>query len=334
MKNYIKILILVIFAAVTLKAETEPSLFKVYLKMDKLKFQESEDIILHINIKNLSGERNSFTAYDRDDFRGMSYTTFQPVVYDMSGRMAELIVPYKMQNKSIEQILPDLLDRNIELGPNETFTHTVNLAKFFKLSPGIKYRVRGLFYPDIKSELMIKGDNELIFKLDNDRSFVNIRSGMVEKTEDRSYSREIAPSEIITLALNAEKNNDWERLRKYIFIEKLISSYSRYVRIYDQSDSAGRKEIEDDFIKFLSRDRHDYIVDFKIIKEFKDDKNNKAFVEALVERSGYKKADRFKYIYTLEKKEFTEKYTNKKSYEQNLWLITNVDAVIMKGGTK
>jgi hypothetical protein len=239
-----------------------------------------------------------------------------------------------MENKTIEQILPDLLDRKIELGPGETFTHTVNLSKFFKLKPGVKYRVRGLFYPDIKNELMIKGDNELIFKVDNDRSFVNIRSGMVEKSEDRSYSREIAPSEVITLALNAEKNNDWERLRKYIFIEKLITSYSRYVRIYDQSDSAGKKEIEEDFIKHLSRDRHDYIVDFKIIKEFKDDKKNKAYVEALVDRSGFKKPNRYKYIYTLEKKELTEQYTNKKSYEQNLWLITNVDAVIMKGGMK
>jgi hypothetical protein len=264
----------------------------------------------------------------------MSYTTFQPVVYDMNGRLAELIVPYKMENKTIEQIMPDLLDRNIELGPDETFTHTVNLSKFFKLKPGVKYRVRGLFYPDIKNDLFIKGDNELIFKVDNDRSFVKIRSGIVEKAEDRTYSREIAPSEVITLALNAEKNNDWERLRKYIFIEKLINSYSRFVKDYNQSDSAEKKEIEENFVKYLSRDRHDYIVDFKILKEFKDEKGNKAFVEALVERSGYKKPNRYKYIYTLEKKELTEQYTNKKSYDHDLWLITNLDAVIMKGGTK
>ncbi|HRX17263.1 MAG TPA: hypothetical protein P5123_13180, partial [Spirochaetota bacterium] len=147
--------------------------FSVYLKMEKLKFYNSEDIILHVVIKNITDEVASFYVFDppgREDMfnreRGdtADYNTFKPVVYDMTGRNAELIVPYMASGSDLKETLSWMTRREIKLGPGESFTRSLNLGKMYRLQSDTDYRVKLHFFPftgDPDEEKISISDNEL-----------------------------------------------------------------------------------------------------------------------------------------------------------------------------
>ena len=77
----------------------DDKVFKVFLVMDKLAFEENEKILLHINIKNITDDIGSFKIYDA------VYTSFRPVVYDIKGRELETTVPYRLKDKTQPRLL-------------------------------------------------------------------------------------------------------------------------------------------------------------------------------------------------------------------------------------
>ena len=54
---------------------------------------------LKICIKNISGKKVSFKIYEGKKYNYPDFTTFQPYVYDIMGRNAELTVPYRLKGK-------------------------------------------------------------------------------------------------------------------------------------------------------------------------------------------------------------------------------------------
>ena len=104
---------------------------------------------------------------------------------------------------------------------------------------------------------------------------------------------------------------------KYIETEKFINSYSDFARRYNLAKfNKERLKIEQEFIKFLTRRRDDFLLDFKIISEGID--NRISYVSVVVSRKGVRKRERYKYHYTLEK-------------FKNLWLIIKMEATVLKG---
>ena len=286
------------------KRDNPKSVFRVFLQMDRLSFEDNETVNLNMCIKNNSKRNKSFKVYD------FGYTTFQPVVYDISGREAEIIVSYRLMNRDITDVVKRCKYRVIELSPDETIIHSVNLKNIYNLKIGVEYRVRGFFSPDVKSLQAIPSENQLTFKIVKSRGFVK-KSGI------ERMSRSISPSEIVLLVLTAEKNRDWDNFYKYIKLESYINAFSNYVRIYNEADGKKRLKIIDDFIKFLSRRRSDYIVNFKILEESVLKERNIAYVDAEVTRFGPKKPFVYTYKYTLER-------------FRNFWLIIDVEAIVRK----
>jgi len=118
--------------------------------------------------------------------------------------------------------------------------------------------------------------------------------------------------------MDAEKNKNWSRMLKYINIEEFINSFSDFVKLYSRAGSFEKKEIEDKFSRFLSRERPDYILDFKITGEEIDSNGKFAHVNVIVDRFGVRITERYLYRFVLEKKE-------------KLWLINSLEASVMKG---
>jgi len=284
---------------------------RIFQILDKKSYFSDEDIVLKICIKNISKEKQSITIYDCNKCPSSNYTTFQPVIYDMQGREAEIIVPYKLENRALSEVIKELEPRQIQLAPNEMFIYSVNIKTIYNLKEKSDYRVKSFFFPDFKENKVILSDNELKFKIAKTR---------IDIKRLKKKGREIAntPIEIILLILNAEKSKKRDRFVKYINIEKFINSYSNYIGKYNRADDEEKLIIEKDFIKFLLRDRHDYILDYHILREEIDTENKTAYVNVIVDRFGVKITDRYKYRYTLEK-------------AKNLWLVTDLEATIMKG---
>lgn len=285
--------------------------FNVYLRMDKQNFFLEEDVILKICVKNRSAKKISIDIYEKEGYTVPSYATFQPVVYDLMGRDAEIIIPYRLESRNISDVINDMKKRRIELAPDEVLIHPINLKDVYNLKPDKKYRVRSFFFPDFANRDTIRSNNELSFRI------IHVKRDK-EKPVEKGINRKISPPEVILLVLNAEKNQDWKRMLKYLDIEKYINSYSNYIRIYNLANNYEKKRVEEDFVKFLSRERNDYILDFKITRDEIINNDNLAYVDVIMDRFGVKRTHRYKYRYTLEK------------YE-NFWLVINLEASHMKG---
>ncbi len=279
--------------------------FVLVIQMDRSSFAEDEPVALNLIIKNTSDQKEHFVSYD------VSYTTYQPVVYDAQGREAAITVPYRLMNRSVEEVIRDLYPRAIELLPNETLTHTVNLRNLYDLRTGSEYRVRGFFLPDMQNPSALPSSNILSFKI--------VRApGLVKKSGVVRQERGVSPSEVVLLALTAEKNETWDRLYKYIKAESFINAFPDYVRLYNAADDIEKLKILEDFAKFLARHRDDYIRDFSVTDEVFLPGKNIAYVDVVVNRYGPRLPFRYKYRYTLEK-------------TRDHWLIIDLEATVVKG---
>ncbi len=302
----------------------------VTLHLEKQKYHNSEDIMLNIRIKNVTDDEVSFFIYDSpkrsdifDKARGddADFTTFKPVVFDMKGRNAELVVPYIVSGKDSRETISWMKKREVRLGAGETFMHTQNLRRIYNLEPDKNYRLKLHFFPFIgegdDENKVIVSSNELSFKVINDRAYLPYSA----RTPG---SVMLNPGEVIHLLLNAEKENQWERSLKYIDMDKFIHSYPDFSRRYDLADDYDKKIIENDFTRFLVNRKNEYLVDYRIINEEVDSTGLVSYVTVDASRNSIMRPKRFRYVYRLEKS----------SENDSLWLVSGLEASVVKGGKK
>lgn len=300
--------------------------FSVNLFLDKQKYHNSEDIMLNIQIKNVTDDPVSFFIYDSpkrsdlfDKARGddADYTTFKPVVYDMKGKNGELVVPYIISGKNARETLSWMIKREIKLGPGEIFMHTQNLRRIYNFEADKKYRLKLHFFPFMgepeDENKIVLSSNELSFKVIKDRVYMPFQA-------KNASGVKLNASEVVLLLLNAEKDGEWERALKYIDLDKFIHSYPDFSRNYDIADDYDKKIIEQNFIRYLVNRKNDYLVDFKIINEEIDSTGLVSYVSVSASRNSMIKPLRFRYVYRLEK-------NNESDY---LWLVSGLEATIIK----
>jgi hypothetical protein len=297
----------------------------VILSTPKFNYAFNEEILLNIHVKNVTDNVITFHVYDspersdiynrpRGDISG--YTTFQPVVYDMMGRNAELIVPYIIGAEDMDETLSWMIKREIRLGPGETFIRTQNLKNIYKFEKDRDYRLKLNFFPDLgvkENSSALMSSNEVKFRVTSDRVYLS-----KDKPDPDSIS--LTPSEVVLLVLNAEYENRFARGLKYIDIEKYINSYPEFTRRYNLADDFGKKIIEKEFIRYLTLKRKDYLLNFEIINEEFPDSGTVAFVDVIAERKSILKPDRYRYRFRLEKSK----------PEDKTWLLAGLEASVAK----
>ncbi|MDY6967299.1 MAG: hypothetical protein SVR08_01405 [Spirochaetota bacterium] len=278
------------------------SRFRVSLYTDSLSFKSNVPIILNIRVDNISNRKESFYIYDE------VYTSFQPVIYDIKGREAEIIVPYRLKQIGIDKVLKNQNPRVITLSTNESIIHSINLRNIYNLKVNTIYRVKGFFFPRVKNHIAIPSDNILTFKVLESKA-------VVKKSEIKKIDHTITPSEIILLVLSAEQNGDWDKYIKYFKLENYINAFPNYVNIYNKADDKKRLKIIGNFVKFITRKRSDYILSFNILNESVFREKNIAYVEVEVRRFGLSKPFIYKYKYTMQMYNY-------------FWLIIDVEATV------
>lgn len=309
-KKLILAFIIIFIVNVVYGVEKKENPFSINIKFNRLKFNINEPVALKMSVKNISDKNADVNIYDNGNSRKPVYTTFQPVVLDMMGREAEIIVKYRLENRDRDEILKEFKKRKLTLAPSEELSHTINLRSLYRLEPDIKYRVKGFFFPDFagKEEPFIS--NEITFMISG-------RMKVPDIYKPASITHNVSPGEIVNLSLTAEKDKNWKRMFKYYRIEKYISSYPEYIRAYNLSDKAGKMRIENEFMAFLSRERSDYILDFNVLGSEIEEGGKIAYVNARVKRFAPGIPDKYLYRFTLER-------------YKNIWLIISLEATVMK----
>jgi hypothetical protein len=314
MKIFIFFASLMLAMLVCIHAESgvyEPDKLRVHLRLDKKVFYSDEAVILQVFVKNISEKKNFFEVYDTSDSESGEFVSFQPLVFDMKGREAEITVRYKLENRDVHDVIRGLDKRLVELAPGEVFVHSVDLKELYKLSMGTPYRLKSLFYPAFDDIGAIKSENELSFKIIEEKRY-NKPDGV------QTIDRNISPQEVIVLTLSAEKNRNWDNFLKYVHVEKYINAYPEFIQKYIKANFNEKYQIEKEFIKYITRDRDDYLLDFKIMKEEFENSKKTAYVDVVEERFGARWNYRYRYRYTLE-------------MYKNMWLITDEEVTYLKG---
>ncbi|HOD14784.1 MAG TPA: hypothetical protein PK307_08110 [Spirochaetota bacterium] len=309
-KRTIIIALLLIASISAFSMVYEPDKLRVHIRLDKKTYYADEEINLQVCVKNISEKKNYFEVYDSSESDSALYTTFQPIVFDMKGREEKPTVT-GFDERNAADLVKGLDKRMIELGPGEMFTHTVNVKDLFELKLNTMYRIQGLFYPDFEENRLIKADNELVFKIIEQKHYS-------KPSDVDAIDRSISPKEVMLLTLKAEKDRDWSNWKKYVNIEKYINAFPEFVQKYYRANYEEKKEIEKDFIAFATRERDDYLVDYRVIDEMIEKDRAVAYVDVIVDRFGIRKTNRYKCRYTLEQ-------------YRNLWLVTDEEATVMKG---
>lgn len=320
------IIMILFFAGSQVAFSKDTHAFRVIINTDKLKYFNSDEIILKINIKNITDEPAVFYVYDspqRTDIfnreRGdtADYTTFKPVVYDMNGKNAELLVPYITGEKNQAETLSWMIKREIKLGPGETFTHTQNLRKIYNLPSDKNYRMKLHFFPFIGDKddenLAVVSSNEIKFRITRDRAYVPFQP------KDPNSVR-LTPGEVVLLLISAEREKNTERAIKYLDIDKFIHSYPDFSRRYDIADDVEKKDIEKEFIRYLINRKEDPLAEYRIISEEPEASGTVAYVTVEAMRNGLIKPARFRYVYRLEKNAETD----------YIWLVAGLEAQVIR----
>jgi hypothetical protein len=300
--------------------------FRVHLHTDKLKFYNNDEIIVKISIKNITDAPATFYLYDSpertdifDRKRGdtADYTTFKPVVYDVNGKNAELVVPYVTSDKSAVETLSWMIKREIKLGPGEIFTHSQNLRRIYDILPEKNYRLKLHFFPYIGDKddenLVVVSSNEIKFRVTRDKAYEAF------KPKDPNSVR-LSPSEVVLLLISAERDGNAERAIKYLEIDKFIHSYPDFSRRYDISDDTDKKNIEKEFIRYLINKRDDPLAEYRIVSEEIESSGVVAYVSVEAKREGLIRPSRFRYVYRLEKNAETD----------YIWLVAGLEALVIR----
>ncbi len=287
--------------------------FRVQISMDQYAYDGDGPVKLHIRVLNSAFRQEIFKVAD------VEYLTFQPVVYAPNGREAEIVVSHRLKKVSKQEVLKDIVPRTIILSRNETFIHTVDLKKIYKISALGEYRVRVYFMPDPEKDFAIPSENVARFKIVRPADYAsNSLYGPVREKRVEPSRFSLSPREVVMLFLAAEKEKKWDNYFKYVKLESYIQSFPEFGKLYNASDDVEKLKIEDEFITFIKKGREDYITGFSVGKESMVEGNRIAYVDSGVSRYGTKFGFSYTYKYTLEKFD-------------TLWLITGVEATLRKG---
>jgi len=300
--------------------------FRVHLHTDKLKFYNNDEIIVKISIKNVTDEPAVFYLYDSPDRSDIfdrkrgdtaDYTTFKPVVFDMNGKNAELIVPYIIEDKNTVETLSWMVKREIKLGPGEIFTHSQNLRRIYNILPEKNYRLKLHFFPYIGDKddenLVVVSSNEIKFRVTRDKAYEAFKP-------KEPNSVRLSPSEVVLLLISAEREGSTERAVKYLDIDKFIHSYPDFSRRYDISDDIDKKNIEKEFIRYLINKRDNPLAEYRIVSEEIESSGVVAYVSVEAKREGLIRPSRFRYVYRLEKNAETD----------YIWLVAGLEALVIR----
>ncbi len=300
-------LFLLFLICISLHAQdyTEGSPFKVRLHSDFRSFSDEDHVYIDASVTNISDKTEKFYRFD------IEYTTFQPIVFDNSGREAETTVSYRIDNNTADQMVRGSSPRVIKLAPQETFTVRLNLADYYDINPGTNYRVRLLFLPDASRKEPVAAANIYRFTVDPRTSSAAGTSAIPEADMETG----IQPHEVMRLFFTAEKNESWNNYLKYIKEEEYIYSFPEYASQYVGAGGPAKKQVLENFKTFLISYRPDALIDFEILDETITDE--RATVQVRARRQAARQP--FVYVYTFS----LEKYS---AY----WKITGVEASLSR----
>jgi len=237
------------------------------------------------------------------------HTSFRLVAQKPDGLMEELKVPWFLQGirwtEEERKIYYGRENRDakyIMLESGECFSRRILLDEVYRMQPGQRYSLKGYFFPDFLyyNSQYILSKNSIRIRLENPSSVAVKRSARAQQQNPGIDG--IGADEVVFLYLKGFIEGKKRLVLKYLDLPQFIQAFDAYARDFNGQSSARQQEALERFEEYLIRSRHDYLMDFRIVRTEMDAPDApRAFVHAYIKRYGGAVPILFQYIYTLEK---------------------------------
>jgi len=215
------------------------------------------------------------------------------------------------------QVNQPVLFREISLEPGEKYALVVALTDFTAVDKPGSYSLRGQFYPELNLSAAspVMKSNTLSLNLRPAVLFPEERA-LIEAETGVLLSREsLPPDEVVTYALHARQQSQWEKFFLYLDLESLYLKKPERARSYQRLAEEGRRAALEQFKKELKLEKVDQDIlvipsSFEILKTTYTPTEAEVLVKA-----------RFKYRDYTELKRYTFALTRK----DRIWLISDYE---------
>lgn len=291
---------------------------KIKIESPKISFRENEEIPLEFIISNKGKEvLRLFPS-------GRSHETFQVAVKDETG---DTILPVtypslddpKWKRRNTILSLDGYESKEIVLHPHESYSRSIDINQFYRLTPGKKYYIHGYFYPNYLEEKdnFYKAEGVISFYLEERE-----KERLLPNRENIDLNATgLSPEEAIYLFLGSEKKKNWPHHFKWIDLSEYILSYDSFAYSFTQAEPRNRDLVLEDFKEYLKTSPSGKLAFYQVLSTEKlSDETVK--VNVYVEREGRRKPQKFEYQYLLRREDNPYK---------GFWKIISIQAKVVKG---
>ena len=273
----------------------------VHLEIERNRFNAGEEIPVQIKVKNKGYQTVRIYPYEKPN------QSFQFFLSDRQGReIPQDFDPaaWKKREKGARVIdLQGERNKEIILGPEESFEKILYLNDFYDLKPNRNYRLWLYFYPG-KGKLFARSQNLVTFRIIEKRTQQKKRGLLYPKKQN---SLKLSPEETVYLFLSAEMQKNWSDYLKYLDLKKYIVTYSNYASRYAEAEAQERDLVLEEFSTFLTSEASARLKKFRLLgAEAERSPEGNAYQDeryivramGLREEQGFLR--RYEYYYTLE----------------------------------
>ncbi|MCB1324136.1 MAG: hypothetical protein H7A21_19765 [Spirochaetales bacterium] len=297
---------------------------RVELEADRILYRPGQDIPIRFRIRNVG-----YSVIRVYPHIGPG-KTYQFMLLDSQGREQTQrfnAASYNNREHGERAVVDQEGDpiKEVILHPGETLEKVIFLNDFYRLTPGSEYRLVGYFYPDQRFEYFVRSENNLVLRIDQERSDPFLRPEVQSLRPDGAPV--ISPEETVYLFLSAEMRRNWPNYLKYLDLRKFITAYDRFAGRFATASVREQPVILDDFARYLTGNPADELRRFRITAtEPERDRsgeviaNGRNFVTVEAVRIGGGYTARYEYRYTLEPS----------SDSPGMWKIVYVEARLVR----
>lgn len=311
MKSFLHTFILALFAVemysapLSVRAKIrQTDLLSVEVHLAREMYYEKEAITLRAEVCNRGNEATLLHLFS------LPYTSFKALIQDEEGLIPRLKVEWFLrgitwtaEDKQIYLSQENDYTRYIKLMSGDCFSSEVDLNDLYELEVGKRYLVKSYFYPNFlyNDKNFVISRNQSSFSIAKGKNPFDAAASRKALSEDKKIAH-IKPEDIIFLYLKAVLEKKTENAIRFIDLNSFIQAYENYRKRYEAVNRFEKQRAIDDFRNFLSRDRKDYLMDFRILRtEYSRRDRESAFVHVNIKRYGGAIPIFFQYIYQLKK---------------------------------
>lgn len=233
---------------------------EVYISFDKPSYRLDEDISLKIELKNRGPDKILIylSAYKFENF----------TINILNLKNASSVPLKKIDISSLKRAEPEIfIPREIHLYPDEIYKVQIDIEDYFELKEPGRYKITVEFNPyPMQKDSDIKFISNPVYLILEPSLKQQIEAEIIREIKEREERKVYTPEGMIRFMLDSKIRGDAENYFLYQNLGTIILKYARFKDRYLNASETMKKEIIEEFKKWLMSQKEMQIEEYKILE--------------------------------------------------------------------